>query len=68
MDGDNASNEDNPNDCTDDETNGNEDIECVVGSTREKDTCRLAEVNDICFCDVRTKGQEMVAKANPKRK
>ena len=54
--GNDGSNKDNQNNGTEDETNGSEDIECVIGSIRKKVTCRLAKVNNLCFCDVRTKG------------
>ena len=40
-------------------------VEIVNGATNRKFKCHLANVNELCFVNIRMKGRELIQKANP---
>ena len=46
--------------------NGDErNAEITNGATKNKIKCRLANASGLCFVNIRTKGRELMEKANP---
>ena len=48
-----------------DENDDGRNAEFINGATRIKVKCRLANVNELCFVNIRAKGRELLEKANP---
>ena len=48
------------------DANDNErNAEIINGATKAKVNCRLANVNELCFINIRAKGRKMLEKTNP---